>query len=74
MRPYLGPIQHMRIMTRNTPMGQKFYFVHENWENAEYNYQEYRAALRARKRAQIEKVLADMITNGKKSEQKDLFV
>jgi hypothetical protein len=54
----------VRIMTRNTRMGQKFYLVDKNWDEYEYDYKEYRAAMRARKRTQIQELLAAEIANG----------
>jgi hypothetical protein len=76
MRPDLGPIHHMRIMTRNTPMGQKFYMIDKNWDHAEYNYQEYREALKQRKMEKFLQMLAEEIikTKGEPKPSKDLFV
>ena len=63
-------------MARNTPMGQKFYLIDRNWDQYEYDYKEYRKAMRAKRRERVEAMLAEMIANGTKHEQrptKDLF-
>jgi hypothetical protein len=75
MRPYLGPIHHMKIMTRQTPMGQRFYMIDKNWNKYEYEAQQYRAALKARKQEQFMQTLADEIlrTNSERKPRGDLF-
>jgi hypothetical protein len=77
MRPYLGPIHHMKIMTRVNALGEtKFYMIDKNWEQHEYEVNQYRAALRARKREQVEAMLVEIIASGTKGEpkpSKDLF-
>jgi hypothetical protein len=76
MRPELGPIHHMRIMTRNTPMGQKFYLIDNNWDYAEYNYLEYRKALKAKRQEKFMAMLASEIerTHRERKPTKDLFM
>jgi hypothetical protein len=76
MRPDFGPIHHLRIMTRNTPMGQKFFLIDKNWDYAEYHYNGYRAALKARRMEKYMEQLALEIAkyDGKPKQPKDLFV
>jgi hypothetical protein len=75
VRPELGPIQHMKIMTRNTPMGQKFYLIDRSWDQYEYDYKEYRAALKAKRQERFRELLAAEIarTKGKPKSTPDLF-
>jgi hypothetical protein len=75
MRPELGPIHHMRVMTRNTPMGQKFYLIDRNWDHAEYNYLEYRKALKQMKKEKFMRMFAEEIarTKGQPKPSIDLF-
>ena len=76
MRPDLGPIHHMKIMTRNTAFGQRFYMIDKNWDQYEYDYQEYRKALKAKRREKVEAMLAEIIANqtrGEPQPTKDLF-
>jgi hypothetical protein len=76
MRPDLGPIHHLRILTRDTPMGQKFYLIDRNWDYAEYNYLEYRKALKQMKMEKYMALLAKEIAryDGKPKPSRDLFV
>jgi hypothetical protein len=75
MRPDFGPIHHMRIMTRDTPMGQKFYLIDRNWDYAEYRFKEYRAALKRMKMEKYMALLAKEIAtyDGKPKPHVDLF-
>jgi hypothetical protein len=75
MRPELGPIQHLRVMTRNTPMGQKFYLIDRNWDHAEYNYLEYRKTLKQMKKEKFMRMFAEEIakTKGQPKPSIDLF-
>jgi hypothetical protein len=75
MRPELGPIHHMKIMTRNTPMGQRFYLIGRNWEQAEYEAQEYRKALKRMKKERFMQMFAEKIyrTKGQPKPTTDLF-
>jgi hypothetical protein len=75
MRPDFGPIYHMKIMTRDTPMGQRFFLIDRNWDYAEYNYLEYRKALKRRKMEEFMQLLAEEITKnkGQPKPSKDLF-
>lgn len=61
MRPDIAHVgHHLRIMSRNTPMGQQFYFVDKNWDQYTYDYRQFRALMRARRRAEIEAMLEKM--------------
>jgi hypothetical protein len=75
MRPYIGPIHHLRILTRDTPMGQKFFLIDRNWDYAEYNYIEYRKALKEMKMEKYMELLAKEIASydGQPKPSKDLF-
>ena len=75
MRPDLGPIHHMKVMTQRNALGEtKFYLIDHNWSQYEYDYREYRKMMRARKRERVEAMLAEMIASGTKNERKpDLF-
>jgi hypothetical protein len=75
MRPEIGPIHRLKVMTRNTPMGQKFYMIDEDWEQHEYDYKQYRKALKARKEERFMNMLAEEIarTGGIPKPSKDLF-
>jgi hypothetical protein len=76
MRPEIGPIHHMKIMTRINALGEtKFYMIDKNWEQYEYDYREYRAAMKARKRERFVEMLAKEIvrTKGEPKPTKDLF-
>jgi len=75
MRPDVGPIHHLRILARDTPMGQKFYLIDRNWDYAEYNYLEYRKALKQRKMEKYMALLAEEIakTKGVPKPSVDLF-
>lgn len=65
----------MKIMSRQTPMGQKFYLIDENWEFAEYNYREYRKAIKAKRQERFCEMIAAEIMRrrGKLQPTKDLF-
>jgi hypothetical protein len=76
MRPDFGPIHHMKIMTRVNALGEtKFYMIGKNWDQYEYDYREYRAALKARKHERVIQMLAEEIvrTKGQPKPSKDLF-
>jgi hypothetical protein len=75
MRPDFGPINHMKLLTRDTPMGTKFYLIDQNWDYAEYDYKKYREALRARKMEKYMEQLGLEIANydGKPKPSRDLF-
>lgn len=67
----------MKVMTMITPFGPRCYMRSQNWAYKEYEYSEFKAGLKARRRAQIEGLLAESIANGTKGEPKptkDLFV
>jgi hypothetical protein len=70
MRP---EIDHFFVLTRNTPMGQKFFLVDENWNRQEYVHQEYKAKMRAKKREHYEALLSAQIEMGETQPSKDLF-
>ena len=76
MRPEIGPIHHMKIMTRINALGEtKFYPIDKNWDQHEYLAQEYRAALKARKRERVMTMIAQEIvrTRGIPKPSKALF-
>jgi hypothetical protein len=76
MRPDFGPIHHLRIRTHNTPMGQKFYLINQNWEQAEYDAQQYRKALKQMKMVSYMEQLAWEVAAhaiGETRPPKDLF-
>jgi hypothetical protein len=76
MRPEIGPIHHMKVMTRINALGEtKFYMIDKNWEQHEYLVKEYRAALKARKRERVMAMIAEEIvrTNGERKPTRDLF-
>jgi hypothetical protein len=76
MRPDLGPIHHMKILTRVDAFGEtKFYMIDKNWDQQEYNYREYRAALKARRQERFMQMLAAEIekNNGRRKPRVDLF-
>jgi hypothetical protein len=76
MRPDLGPIHHMRIMTQSNSLGEtKFYMIDRNWDKYEYDHKMYRAALKARRQERILEMLAEEIvrTRGKPKPSRDLF-
>jgi hypothetical protein len=66
MRPDIGPIHHMKIMTRINALGEtKFYMIDKNWEQYEYGYREYRAAMKTRKCERFMEMLAAEIVRTK---------
>jgi hypothetical protein len=76
MRPELGPIHHMKIMTRVNALGEtKFYMIDKKWDYAEYNYIEYRKALKRMKKEKFMELFAEEIvrTRCKPQPTKDLF-
>jgi hypothetical protein len=76
MRPEFGPIHHMKILTRINALGEtKVYMIDKNWDQHEYIVEEYRAALKARKRERVMAMIAEEIakTKGIPKPSKDLF-
>lgn len=76
MRPDFGPIHHMKVMTRINALGEtKFYMIDKNWEQHEYLVEEYRAALKARKRERVMAMIAEEIAknDGRTKPTVDLF-
>jgi hypothetical protein len=76
MRPDFGPIHHMKIMTQTNALGEtKFYMIDKNWNKYEYEAQQYRAALKARKQERFMEMLATEIvrTNSERKRAEDLF-
>jgi hypothetical protein len=76
MRPELGPIHHMKIMTQVNALGEtKFYLINKNWEEAEYDAQEYRKALKRMKKEKFMQQFAEEIirTRGQPQPSRDLF-
>ena len=76
MRPDFGPIHHMKMLTQVNALGEtKFYMIDDNWNKYEYEAQQYRAALKAKREERFMKMLAAEIakTKGKPKPTKDLF-
>jgi hypothetical protein len=76
MRPEIGPIHHMKIMTRINSFGEtKFYVIDKNWDQHEWDHKQYRAAMRARNRERVMEMLAAEIarTKGEPKPTVDLF-
>jgi hypothetical protein len=67
----------MKITTNTNAFGEtKFYLIDENWEEAEYNAKEFRAAIKRRRQEQFREMIAAEIvrTKGQSQPSKDLFV
>jgi hypothetical protein len=75
MRPDLGPIHHMRVMSRNTPMGQKFYLMDDNWSQYDYDYRRYRQQMKQKRMEDVANLIAAEMakTKGKSKPGSDLF-
>jgi hypothetical protein len=76
MRPEIGPIHHMRILTRINSFGEtRFYMIDKNWHQYEYDYKEYRAAIKAKRQERFQQMLAAEIirTKGEPKPTSDLF-
>jgi hypothetical protein len=76
MAPELGPIHHMKIMTQRNALGEtKFYMIDKNWNQYDYDYREYRKALREKRiEKYMEKLAAEIASyNGVPKPSKDLF-
>jgi hypothetical protein len=76
MRPDFGPIHHMRIQTQINALGEtKFYMIDKNWDKYEYEAQQYRTELKARKQERFIAMMAEEIvrTNGQPKPTTDLF-
>jgi hypothetical protein len=79
MRPELGPIHHMKVLTQVNALGEtKFYMVDHNWNKYEYEVQEYRKKLKARKQERFMQMLAEAIADNARNKDKpkpskDLF-
>jgi hypothetical protein len=80
VRPDLGPIHHMKMLTQVNALGEtKFYMIDKNWNKYEYEAQQYRAALKARRQENFMELLAAEIANnarnkGKLKPRVDLFI
>jgi hypothetical protein len=69
-------ITRFSVMARVNALGEtKFYSIDKNWEEAEYNFKEYRKAIKARRQAMFREMLAETIvrTRGQPQPSKDLF-
>jgi hypothetical protein len=76
MRPEIGPITRMKIMTRINAFGEtKFYMIDKNWDQYEYDHKIYRAAMKQRKLDRFMTTLVQEIvrTKGQPQPSKDLF-
>jgi hypothetical protein len=76
MRPEIGPITHMKIMTRINAYGEtKFYLIDKNWDQHEYDHKIYRKAMKEKREARVMAMLAAEIarTGGKPQPSRDLF-
>jgi hypothetical protein len=77
MRPDFGPIHHMKMLTEVNALGEtKFYMIDKNWNKYEYDWQEYRAAMKAKRKSRHTEELATEIsrTKGQPRPMEDLFV
>jgi hypothetical protein len=65
----------MKVKTAITPMGPRYYFQSEGWSQYEFDYKEFKNALRARRRQRVIQMLAEEIarTKGKPKPSRDLF-
>jgi hypothetical protein len=65
----------MKVKTAITPLGPRYYFQAKGWEQHESDYKEFRRAMRARRRARVQQMIAEEIvrTGGKPKPTKDLF-
>jgi hypothetical protein len=76
MRPELGPIHHLKVITRRNALGEtKFYLIVQNWTQYEYDYREYRKMMRAKRRERFMEMMAEEIVRTKSEQKppKDLF-
>lgn len=76
MKMYMRPeITHFTVISRNAPMGQKFYLIDPNWDRYEYDYREYRKAMKTMRHDKyIEKLAAQIVkTKGQPGPSVDLF-
>jgi hypothetical protein len=76
MKIHMRPeITHFSVISRNTPMGQKFYLIDKNWEQYECDYREYRRAMRTKRHQEYMELLAAKIaeTKGHPQPTSDLF-
>jgi hypothetical protein len=76
MRPELGPIHHMKIMTQVNAYGEtKFYFIDDQWNKYEYEAQQYRAEPKGGRQARFREMIAAEIgrTKGQPKPTSDLF-
>jgi len=77
MRPDFGPIHHMKIVTQVNALGEtRFYMIDNNWNKYEYEAQQYRAALKARRQERFREMIALEIyrTKGQPKPTKNLFI
>jgi hypothetical protein len=65
----------MKVKTLITPLGPKYYFESQAWGQHEYDYKEFRRAMRERRQARAVEMLAREIarTGGVPQPSKDLF-
>jgi hypothetical protein len=55
---YVG--HHLRIMSSNTPLGQKHYLIDKNWDRYDYDYKQLRAMFRRKRLSEIEAMIEKM--------------
>jgi hypothetical protein len=72
---FMSHYNHMKFISRNTPMGIRSYLLDANWQQHDYEAQQYRAAMKARRQEKFMEMLAAEIAKnkGKPQPSKDLF-
>jgi hypothetical protein len=66
MRPELGPIHHMKMLTQVNALGEtQFFMIDHNWNKYEYEVKEYRKKLKERKMERFMVMLAEEIMKTK---------
>jgi hypothetical protein len=76
MRPDLGPIHHMKMLTQVNAFGEtQFFMIDKNWNRYDYDAKEYRKMMKQRKEERFLMMIAEEIarTNGKPKPPTDLF-
>jgi hypothetical protein len=65
----------MKVKTAITPMGPRYYFQSEGWNQYEFDFQTFKSALRAKRRERLKRMLAEEIAKnrGRPKPSRDLF-
>jgi hypothetical protein len=63
----------IKVKTAITPMGPRYYFKSDGWNQYEFDFKQLKAARRARRRAEIMEMLAAEKARTKHEQPKDLF-